>query len=173
MDEPTPDTPSVNVQRFEGARLQAAAFPDDTGEPGAEVTAALAAYASGAGDHARVVTALRTARLLVPVVALLGEVEYDERGLAHDKSSDMAAVLLTGADGRLALLAFTGTDALSGWNPEARPVAVPAPVAARAAVQERAAALVVDVAGPVPFVVEGEDLRALAGSGLGIPGASR
>ena len=31
-------------------------------------------------------------------------------------------------------------------------------MAARAAVQERAAALVVDVAGPVPFVVEGEDL---------------
>ena len=39
---------------------------------------------------------------------------------------------------------------------------MPTAVAARAAVQERAAALVVDVAGPVPFVVEGEDLRALA-----------
>ena len=98
----------------------------------------------------------------MPVVALLGEVEYDERGLAHDKSSDMAAVLLTGADGRMALLAFTGTDALAAWNAEARPVAVPTAIAARAAVQERAAALVIDVAGPVPFVVEGEDLRALA-----------
>ena len=58
----------------------------------------------------------------------------------------------------MALLAFTGTATLTGWNPEARPVAVPAAVAARAAVQERAAALVVDVAGPVPFVVEGDDL---------------
>src|SRR5688500_17587822 len=161
MDEPV-DTQAVNTRRFEGARLQAATFPDDTGEPGAEVAAALAAYASGTGDHAAVVTALRTSRLLVPVVALLGEVEYDERGLAHDKSSDMAAVLLTGADGRMALLAFTGTDALAAWNSEARPVAVPTAAAARAAVQERAAALVVDVAGPVRFVVEGEDLRALA-----------
>ena len=177
MDEPTDTpslgTPSVNTRRFEGARLQAAAFPDDTGEPDAEVSAALAAYASGAGGHADVLAALRLSRLLVPVVALLGEVEYDERGLAHDKSSDMAAVLLTGADGRMALLAFTGTEALTTWNAEARPVAVPTAVAARAAVQERAAALVVDVAGPVPFVVEGEDLRALAANGLGIPGASR
>lgn len=162
LNTPSLNTTSLNARRFEGARLQAAAFPDDTGEPGAEIAAALAAYASGTGDHAAVVTALRTSRLLVPVVALLGEVEYDDRGLAHDKSSDMAAVLLTGADGRMALLAFTGTDAMATWNAEARPVAVPSPVAARAAVQERAAALVVDVAGPVPFVVEGARLLALA-----------
>ncbi|MET1059684.1 MAG: SseB family protein [Nocardioides sp.] len=161
MDEPV-QTPSLNTQRFEGARLQAAAFPDDTGEPPAEVAAALAAYAAGTGTYAGVLAALRPSRLLVPVVALLGEVEHDEHGLAHDKSSDMAAVLLTGADGRMALLAFTGTATLAGWNPDARPVAVPAAVAARAAVQEQAAALVVDVGGPVPFVVEGEHLRSLA-----------
>ena len=93
---------------------------------------------------------------------MLGEVEHDERGLAHDKSSDMAAVLLTGADGRLALLAFTGSAPLGAWRADARPVAVPTRVAARSALQDGAAALVVDVAGPVPFVVEGEDLTALA-----------
>ena len=89
MDEP------VNTRRFEGARLQAAAFPDDTGEQSPEVAAALAAYAAVTGAHAAALAALSTSRLLVPVVALLGEVEHDERGLAHDKSSDMAAVLLT------------------------------------------------------------------------------
>ena len=99
----------------------------------------------------------------MPVVALLGEVEYDERGLAHDKTSDMAAVLLTGRDGRMALLAFTGTDAAGRLEPRGPPGRRCRPRSRRAAaVQERAAALVVDVAGPVPFVVEGEDLRALA-----------
>ncbi len=161
MDQP------INTRRFEGARLQEAAFPDDAGEPPAEVAAALATYAapSPAGrprDRAPVLAALQSSRLLVPVVALLGEVEYDEQGLAHDKSSDMAAVLLTGTDGRTALLAFTGTESLRSWNPEARPVAVPTRVAAQAAVQDGAAALLVDVAGPVPFVVEGDDLAALA-----------
>ena len=35
-------------------------------------------------------------------------------------------------------------------------------LAAQSALQDDAAALVVDVAGPVPFVIEGDDLRALA-----------
>src|SRR5688500_10428708 len=152
----------ADPDRFAGARILESSFPDDTGEQSATVGAALAAYAADPSAYPTALAALQSSRLLVPVVALLGEVEYDERGLAHDKSSDMAAVLLTGADGRMALLAFTGTDALAAWNSEARPVAVPTAAAARAAVQERAAALVVDVAGPVRFVVEGEDLRALA-----------
>ena len=43
---------------------------------------------------------LAGARLLVPVVALLGEGWRPARTDSRDKSSDMAAVLLTGADGR-------------------------------------------------------------------------
>ena len=39
---------------------------------------------------------------------------------------------------------------------------VAAPLAARSALQDGAAALLVDVAGPVRFVVEGDDLRGLA-----------
>ena len=62
----------------------------------------------------------------MPVVAVLGEVEYDAAGLARDKTSDMATVLIQGADGRLALLAFTGIRPLPAWNPDARPVPVPA-----------------------------------------------
>jgi hypothetical protein len=96
------------------------------------------------------------------VVAVLGEVERDEAGLAHDKTSDMATVLMRGRDGRTALLAFTGSDALRRWDPQARPVPVPARRAAEAAVQDGAQALVVDVAGPVMFVVETEDLHELA-----------
>jgi hypothetical protein len=109
------------------------------------------------------VAALQRNRLLVPVVAVLGEVEHDDAGRAHDKTSDMATVLLTGADGRRALLAFTGPAGLARWNPEGRPVPVTLADAARAARQDRADALVVDVAGPVPFVVDGADLAALAG----------
>ena len=105
---------------------------------------------------------LRERGLLVPVVAVLGEVEVDEAGLAHDKSSDMAAVLITGSEGSLGLLAFTGLDALRAWDPQARPVPVPARVAAASAVQEGATALVVDVAGPAMLAIEGDDLAAVA-----------
>src|SRR4051794_39626265 len=138
-------------------------FPDDSGEAPPQVTAALAAYDADPGAlHAATLHVLQDARLLVPVVAVLGEVEHDEAGLAHDKSSDMATVLMRGRDGRTALLAFTGTDALTRWDPQARPVPVAAPQAAEAALRDGAAALLVDVAGPYPLVVEGADLRSLA-----------
>jgi len=152
----------VNPDRFAGARLQASAFPDDDGSQSPVLAEALATWRADRSRSADVLRALAASRLLVPVVALLGEVEYDEAGLAHDKSSDMAAVLMKGRDGRLALLAFTGTEQLGAWNPDARPVAVPAQVAAQSALQDDAAALVLDVAGPVTFVVEGDDLVGLA-----------
>lgn len=140
-------------------------FAGDTGAADPAVAAALAAHAADPDDptaYADALAAVQEARVLVPVVAVLGDVEVDEHGLAHDKTSDMAAVLLTGADGRMALLAFTSTRALSAWDPQARPVPVSARVAARSAVQEDAAALLVDVAGPATLVVEGDDLTALA-----------
>jgi hypothetical protein len=137
-------------------------FAGDDGTPGAALVAALRAYASGTGSQVDALAAVRESRLLVPVVAMLGEVEVDERGLAHDKTSDMATVLLRGADGRMALLAFSGMPALQAWDAEARPVPVTARTAAQAALQDGAAAIVVDVAGPATFVVEGQDLEGLA-----------
>ena len=137
-------------------------FPDDDGTAEPAVTAALAAYASGVGTYVDALAALQAGRVLVPVVAVLGEVEVDDAGLAHDKTSDMAAVLLSRPDGRRGLLAFTSAATLAAWNPEARPVPVGTPTAARAALQEQAQALVVDVAGPARFAIEGEDLRGLA-----------
>lgn len=137
-------------------------FASDDGSAPVALAAALAGWSVGTTSYAEALAALQGSRVLVPVVAVLGEVEVDESGLAREKSSDMATVLLHGADGRLALLAFTGTPALRAWNPEGRPVPVTTTVAARSALQDGAAALVVDVAGPVRFVVEGADLSRLA-----------
>ena len=142
-------------------------FADDDGSAPAELVDALLAYdADPDARHDATLAVLQDARLLVPVVALLGDVEYDENGLASDKTSDMATVLVQGRDGRTALLAFTSTGALLRWNPEARPVPVTVARAAEAALQDGAGALVVDVAGPVMFVVEAADLAELAQGGV-------
>jgi hypothetical protein len=162
MGQPAPDA---------GRRIPDSGFDGDTGEASPELSAALTAYAEG-GASGEVLGVLQDARLLVPVVAVAGEVELDDAGLAHDKTSDMASVLLTSRDGRLGLLAFTGTEQLRAWDPAARPVPVPARTAAQAAVQDGADALVIDVAGPARFVVTGDDLTALAaGWRLGRVGA--
>lgn len=138
-------------------------FAGDDGSTDPALAEALATYAQDpAGRHHATLAVLQDRRLLVPVVAVLGEVEYDDHGLAHDKTSDMATVLMTGKDGRLALLSFTGTRSMERWDPQARPVPVTARQAAEAAVHDDAAALLVDVAGPVLLVVEGSDLRSLA-----------
>ncbi|MFI6511294.1 SseB family protein [Streptosporangium sp. NPDC050855] len=136
--------------------------PGDDGAADAAVTSALAAFAAGTAHAGDVVTALGGARLLVPVVALLKESEIGEHGLRQEKESEMALPKLVGADGREAVLAFTGVDALRRWRADARPIQATALQVCQAAVHEGAAAVVVDVAGPVPFVVEGDLLRVLA-----------
>jgi hypothetical protein len=140
-------------------------FAGDIGGVDPALEAALATYAAQKGDPRRsveVVAALVHARVLVPVVALPGETEKGDHGLETAKTSEMATVLLTGQDGRQALLAFTSVAALEAWRPDARPVPVTAVVAARSAVQEGAAALLLDVAGPTPYAVEGDLLDGLA-----------
>ncbi|MGA9748281.1 MAG: SseB family protein [Nocardioides sp.] len=138
-------------------------FAGDDGAAPPDLVAALAAYqADPAARHLDTLEVLQTARLLVPVVAVLGEVEVDDQGLTHDKTSDMATVLMRGRDGRTALLAFSGTTSMATWDPQARPVPVSAVDAARSARQDGADALLLDLAGPVMFVVQGDDLVALA-----------
>ncbi|MFC7929681.1 SseB family protein [Streptomyces cinereoruber] len=136
-------------------------FSDDDGTADPRLAAALAAWAEDRTAHGPVLEALRGARLLVPVVAVLGEVETDENGLRREKTSDMAVPTLTAGD-RRALPAFTSTASLALWDPQARPVAVPLHQALQAVAHEKADTLLLDLAGPVPYQVTGSALLALA-----------
>ncbi|MER6915655.1 SseB family protein [Streptomyces sp. NPDC000594] len=136
-------------------------FSDDDGTADPALTGALAAWAVDRTAERPVLEALQGARLLVPVVALLGEVEVDENGLRREKTSEMAVPTLTAGD-RRALPAFTSMESLARWDPQARPVAVPLRQALQAVAHEQADTLVLDLAGPVPYQLTGVALRALA-----------
>ncbi|MER6118154.1 SseB family protein [Streptomyces sp. NPDC001743] len=136
-------------------------YSDDDGTADPALTAALAAWAEDRKAVGPVLEALKGARLLVPVVAVLGEVEEDEKGLRREKTSDMAVPTLQAGD-RRALPAFTSTASLARWDPQARPVAVPLHQALQAAVHEKADTVVLDLAGPVAFELSGSALLALA-----------
>ncbi|WP_327405325.1 SseB family protein [Streptomyces sp. NBC_01288] len=152
-------------------------YSDDDGTADPALSAALAAWAEDRTAVGPVLAALKGARLLVPVVAVLGEVEEDseegreapwkggggrrEGGLRREKTSDMAVPTLK-AGGRTALPAFTSTDSLARWDPAARPVAVPLHQALQAAVHEKADTIVLDLAGPVPYELSGSALLAVA-----------
>ncbi|GAA2501575.1 SseB family protein [Streptomyces gobitricini] len=137
-------------------------FSDDDGTADPRLSEALSAWAEDRAAEPRVLAALRGARLLVPVVAVLGEVEEDEEtGLRREKTSDMAVPTLTAGD-RRALPAFTSLASLALWDPAARPVAVPLHQALQAAAHEKADTLLLDLAGPVPYELTGRALLALA-----------
>ncbi|MFJ1545506.1 SseB family protein [Streptomyces sp. NPDC088246] len=136
-------------------------YSDDDGTASPALTAALAAWAEDRKAIGPVLEALKGARLLVPVVAVLGEVEEDEKGLRREKTSDMAVPTLQAGD-RRALPAFTSTASLARWDPQARPVAVPLHQALQAAAHEKADTVVLDLAGPVAFELTGSALLALA-----------
>jgi len=145
--------------------------PADRGDADPGAAAALRAFATGQGSEHAALSALASARLLIPVVAVLAEPVASAEHQAMDgqvsapglhpgsalrraKVSEMALPTLVGQDGRTAVLAFTGLPALLAWRPDARPVPVPAGQLWRAAAGT-ADAVVVDVAGPVPLAVDG------------------
>lgn len=139
-------------------------FPGDDGGADTDVRAALALTATEPGQtsYLRAIAALCTARLLVPVVATATRLGETVGGAISDKEAEMAVVMLQAPDGRRALLAFTGLDAMQAWDAQARPVPVTVDLAARTARNEGVEAVLVDVAGPVPLALDGEVLESLA-----------
>jgi len=137
-----------------------AAFIGDRGEADPTVRAAIAEAGTDLPtSYLRAVAALCGSRLLMPVVAT-GDDSAD--GPDPDRHSDLAAVSIQAPDGRKALLAFTGMDALVGWEPRARPVPATLDDIAATVMETRDDALLVDPAGPVPFVIEGDLIVQLA-----------
>ncbi len=139
-----------------------AAYLGDRGEADPTVRALLAdAGTDLPTSYLRAVAALCGARLLLPVVAS-GDDSSD--GPDPDRHAELAAVSIKAADGRRALLAFTGIDALVAWEPRARPVPATLDDVAATVLETGDDALLVDAAGPVPFVI-GDDLIAQLAQG--------
>ncbi|MFV0460808.1 MAG: SseB family protein [Actinomycetales bacterium] len=138
-------------------------FAGDDGQADPALAIALQRYGLGEVPLQQVVAALAGARVLVPVVAVLGESGASSlTGLTSDKNADMALVLLKGDQGRQALPLFSSLATLQRWNPSARPVPVESRRAALSGVDEGCETLVVDPAGPVTAVLNRPATWALA-----------
>ncbi|WP_353809551.1 SseB family protein [Agromyces sp. SYSU T00194] len=113
-----------------------------------------------------VVDAFREARLLIPLVARLGDggTEVGAHGLAIEKSQELAIVTVAGPDGRNVLPVFGSVAAMSAWNPEARPVPADGVRVALAAASEDTELVVLDPGSAGEFVVRRPALWAVAQS---------
>jgi hypothetical protein len=135
---------------WSGRTLTGQPFAGDDGTTDPALQSALQGWAATPGPAAlvEVVRAWAPTRVLVPIVAVLGE-EDALTAAQGDKSADMALVTITGRDGRKILPTFSSTAALATWNDTARPVPVEAARAAQAAVLEGCDLVAIDPSGPV------------------------
>lgn len=133
----------------------------DDGSAPEQLVRAIQQFQERQAGEAAVVDALRECRLLIPLVAELGEEGIGEGGLRVDKSQELSIVTVAGPDGRTVLPAFSSVAAMNAWNPMARPVPAPASRVALAAAAEQTDLVVLDPTSAMEFVLRRPALRAI------------
>ncbi|WP_022890864.1 SseB family protein [Agromyces italicus] len=136
----------------------------DDGSAPVELAAAIAAFRAGDGGQSEVVAAFARSRLLIPLLAELGDpstgsggsgasTETGAHGLAVDKSQELSIVTVAGPDGRAVLPVFSSVEAMARWNPIARPVPADGVRVALAAADDGTELVVLDPGSPGEFVL--------------------
>lgn len=149
-------------QPWAGRSFDENTHSEDDGSAPAALTAALSRFRAGELGQSGVVDALRGARLLIPLVAHLGEAGQNEHGHTVDKSQELSIVTVAGPDGRKVLPVFSSVAAMSTWNPKARPVPADGVRVALAAASEQTDLVVLDPLSATEFAVRRPALWAIA-----------
>ncbi|MDQ1570779.1 MAG: hypothetical protein QOF79_1453 [Actinomycetota bacterium] len=145
-----------------GRSFDHAESTDDDGSAPERLIEALRRFRSRELGEAEVVNALRESRLLIPLVAILGDTGRNEHGQLVDKSQELSIVTVAGPDGRDVLPVFTSVASMAAWNPKARPVPAVGPRVALAAASEGTELVVIDPTSPTEFAVRRPALWAMA-----------
>ena len=163
----SPATSDSAGQPWAGRHFEATTPSDDDGSAPDHLIEAIRRFHARELGEADVLEALRTARLLIPLVARLGDDGVNEHG--HEKQQELSIVTVVGPDGRTVLPAFTSVAAMSTWNPQARPIPAAATRVALAAAHEQTDLVVVDATSATEFAIRRPALRALATGERWIP----
>lgn len=134
----------------------------DDGSADVALAAALMARPEGGRDHTGIVDALRSARVLIPLVAEKGEEGVGAHGLVVDKTQELSIVTVAAPDGRTVMPVFSDVAAMSRWDRLARPVPADARRAALAAASEDTDLMVIDPGSDTEYVVRRPAVWAIA-----------
>ncbi len=138
---------------WEGRSFEPNSFAEDDGKAPAELVAAIAALRAGEAGAEKVVDQIRVARLLVPLIAQLGESEIGAHGKKVDKSAELSIVTVNSPDDQESLVVFSSVDAMSRWNPSSRPVPIDAIRLCLAAASQMSTRVVLDPGSDTQFVL--------------------
>ena len=138
----------------------------DDGRAPAALAEALRRFRAGEAGQADVVAEFGNSRLLIPLLAELGDggSEIGEHGLAIDKSQELSIVTVAAPDGRRVLPVFASVEAMARWNPAARPVPADGVRVALAAADDGTDLVVLDPGSDTEFVLRRPAVWAVAQS---------
>lgn len=162
MSEYDPRLSDSAGQPWAGRHFEPNPSPDDDGSAPPALLEALAGFRSGEVDEGAVVEAFRASRLLIPLLARLGEAGVNAEGKSIDKSQELSIVTVAGPDGRIVLPVFSSVAAMTAWNPVARPVPAVGPRVALAAASEGTDLVVLDPTSDTEFAIRRPALWAIA-----------
>lgn len=160
----------INTDRFAdsagvpwaGRSFEPNSWAGDNGSADEALVSSIQALETGNGQPEAVLSAFAKARVLIPLLADLGEAGEGAYGQTVDKSADLAIVTVETPDGQDALPVFSSVAAMAAWNPVARPVPVSAQKAAIAAAQEGNTRIVLDAGNETEFVFRRPAIAAIA-----------
>jgi hypothetical protein len=147
---------------WEGRSFDHATASDDDGSAPEKLVEALRRFRSRELGEADVVDAVRESRLLIPLVAVLGETGVAPSGHLVDKSQELSIVTVEGPDGRSVLPVFTSVAAMAAWDQKARPIPADGVRVALAAASEGTDVVVVDPTSDTEFAIRRPALWAMA-----------
>ncbi|MEY4993425.1 MAG: hypothetical protein RIS82_547 [Actinomycetota bacterium] len=170
------DHEHINADRFAdsagvpwaGRSFEQNPFADDDGTAPHDLVAALAEFQLS-GDASKVFQEIAKSRLLIPLLADLGESGQGAHGQTVDKSADLSIVTVKTPDGETGLPVFSSVAAMAVWNKKARPVPSDAVRVALAAVSEGNKRVILDPGSPTEFVLRRPAIEALAQQKAWIP----
>ena len=137
-------------------------FAGDDGSAPARLIEVIAEFHDGLAMAEQVVDAIRESRLLIPLLAHLGESEEGAHGQTVDKSAELSIVTVATPDDQNGLPVFSSVAAMQLWNPTARPIPVDARRVALAAAVEENTRIILDPESKTEFAIRRPAIAAIA-----------
>jgi hypothetical protein len=147
---------------WEGRAFEPNAWSDDDGTANPRLIELIHALHAGEARSDSVLDELRNSRVLIPLLANLGESGVGAHGQTVDKSADLSIVTVETPDSQSGLPVFSSVEAMQRWNPKARPVPTAAVKAALAAASEGNTRMILDPMADTEFVLRRPAIAALA-----------
>jgi hypothetical protein len=162
------DHKHINKDRFadsagvpwQGREFQENPFANDDGAARPELIDAIKNFHTD-GDPAPVVEEFKKSRLLIPLLADLGEAGEGAHGQTVDKSADLSIVTVETPDKKTALPVFSSVETMLRWNKQARPVPSDAIRVALAAASEGTTRIVLDPGSETEFAIRRAAIAAI------------